>query len=93
MKANDYVPQTDYEVYHNYNEEIRKNLCNANKATYIERKQDCLENCLAFATYEIYERGFLSASSRLLIMAANIVSRRNNLFSLCNNFIEVLNYK
>lgn len=76
-----------------YNVEIRNNLNNANKATYIERKQDCLENCLAFATYEIYESGLLSAGSRLLIMAANIVSRRNNLYSLCHNFAEVLNYK
>ena len=76
-----------------YNVEIRKNLCNANVATYIERKQDCLENILTFATYEIYESGMLSAGSRLLIMAANIVSRRNNLSSLCDNFAEVLNYK
>lgn len=76
-----------------YNVEIRKNLCNANKDTYIERKQDCLENCLSFATYEIYERGSLSAGSRLLIMAANVVARRNNLSSLCNNLAEVLNYK
>lgn len=76
-----------------YNVEIRKNLNNANKATYIERKQDCLENCLAFATYEIYESSLLSAGSCLLIMAANIVSRRNNLSSLCHNFAEVLNYK
>lgn len=76
-----------------YNVEIRNNLNNANKATYIERKQDCLENCLAFATYEIYESGLLSDGSRLLIMAANIVSRRNNLYSLCHNFAEVLNYK
>lgn len=76
-----------------YNVEIRKNLCNANVATYIERKQDCLKNCLTFATYEIYESGMLSAGSRLLIMAANIVSRRNNLSSLCDNFADVLNYK
>jgi hypothetical protein len=76
-----------------YNVEIRKNLCNANAAKDIERKQDCLENCLSFATYEIYESGFLSSGSRLLIMAANIVSRRNNLSSLCDNFAEVLNYK
>lgn len=76
-----------------YNIEIRKNLCNANAAKDIERKKDCLENCLAFATYEIYENGILSAGSRLLIMGANIVSRRNNLSSLCNNFAEVLNYK
>lgn len=76
-----------------YNVEIRKNLCNANAAKDIERKQDCLENCLTFATYEIYESGMLSAGSRLLIMGANIVSRRNNLFSLCDNFTEVLNYK
>lgn len=76
-----------------YNIEIRKNLYNANAAKDIERKKDCLENCLAFATYEIYENGILSAGSRLLIMGANIVSRRNNLSSLCNNFAEVLNYK
>jgi hypothetical protein len=76
-----------------YNVEIRKNLCNANVATYIERKQDCLENCLAFATYEIYESGLLSAGSRLLIMGASVVAKRNNLSSLCNNFAEVLNYK
>ena len=76
-----------------YNIEIRKNICNANAAKDIERKQYCLENCLTFATYEIYERGFLSKGSRLLVMAANIVSRRNNLFSLCNNFADVLNYK
>lgn len=76
-----------------YNAEIRKNLCNANAAKDIERKQDCLENCLTFATYEIYESGLLSAGSRSLIMAANIVSRRNYLSSLCNNFAEVLNYK
>ena len=76
-----------------YNSEIRKNLCNANATTYIERKQDCLENCLAFATYEIYESSMLSAGSRLLIMGANVVAKRNNLYSLCNNFAEVLNYK
>ena len=76
-----------------YNVEIRKNLCNANVATYIERKRDCLENCLAFATYEIYESGFLSSGSRLLIMAANIVAKRNKLSVLCSKFKEVLNYK
>lgn len=76
-----------------YNVEIRKNLCNANVATYIERKQDCLENCLAFATYEIYESGFLSSGSRLLIIAANIVAKRNKLSVLCSKFNEVLNYK
>lgn len=76
-----------------YNVEIRKNLCNANVATYIERKQDCLENCLAFATYEIYESGFLSSGSRLLIIAANIVAKRNKLPVLCSKFKEVLNYK
>ena len=76
-----------------YNAEIRKNLCNANAAKDIERKQDCLENCLTFATYEIYESGLLSAGSRLLIMGANVVAKRNNLSSLCNNFTEVLNYK
>lgn len=76
-----------------YNVEIRKNLCNANVATYIERKQDCLENCLAFATYEIYESGFLSSGSRLLIIAANIVAKRNKLSVLCSKFKEVLNYK
>lgn len=75
-----------------YNKEIRKNLCSANAATYIERKQDCLENCLALSTYEIYEEGFLSAGSRLLIMAANIVAKRNNLFALCDKFTEVLKY-
>ena len=76
-----------------YNVEIRKNICNANAAKDIERKQDCLENCLTFATYEIYESGTLSSGSRLLIMAANVVAKRNNLYSLCNNFAEVLNYK
>ena len=76
-----------------YNVEIRKNLCNANVATYIERKQDCLANCLAFATYEIYESGFLSSGSRLLIIAANIVAKRNKLSVLCSKFKEVLNYK
>ena len=76
-----------------YNVEIRKNLCNANVATYIERKQDCLENCLAFATYEIYESGFLHSGSRLLIIAANIVAKRNKLYVLCSKFKEVLNYK
>lgn len=76
-----------------YNVEIRKNLCNANVATCIERKQDCLENCLAFATYEIYESGFLSSGSRLLIIAANIVAKRNKLSVLCSKFKEVLNYK
>ena len=76
-----------------YNVEIRKNLCNANVATYIERKQDCLENCLAFSTYEIYESGFLSSGSRLLIIAANIVAKRNKLSVLCSKFKEVLNYK
>ena len=76
-----------------YNSEIRKNLCNANAATYIERKQDCLKNCLAFATYEIYESGLLSASSRLLVMAANVVAKRNKLSVLCSKFEEVLNYK
>jgi hypothetical protein len=76
-----------------YNNEIRINLNNANAASYIERKEDCLENCLAFATYEIYENALLSASSRLLIMAANVVARRNNLSDLCGKFNEVLNYK
>lgn len=76
-----------------YNVEIRKNLCNANVATYIERKQDCLENCLVFATYEIYESGFLSSGSRLLIIAANVVAKRNKLSVLCGKFKEVLNYK
>ena len=76
-----------------YNVEIRKNLCNANVATYIERKQDCLENCLSFANYEIYESGLLSASSRLLVMAANVVAKRNKLSVLCSKFEEVLNYK
>lgn len=76
-----------------YNVEIRKNLCNANVATYIERKQDCLENCLAFATYEIYESGFLSSGSRLLIIAANVVAKRNKLSVLCSKFKELLNYK
>jgi hypothetical protein len=76
-----------------YNVEIRKNLCNANVATYIERKQDCLENCLAFATYEIYENGFLSSGSRLLIIAANVVAKRNKLSVLCSKFKELLNYK
>ena len=76
-----------------YNEEIRKNLNNANAANYIECKQDCLENCLTFATYEIYESGMLSAGSRLLIMAANVVAKRNKLSVLCSNFNEVLNYK
>ncbi len=76
-----------------YNEEIRKNLYNANAANYIERKQDCLENCLSFATYEIYESGSLSIGSRLLIMGANIVAKRNNLYSLCDKFAEVLKYK
>ena len=76
-----------------YNVEIRKNLCNANTAKNIERKQDCLENCLTFATYEIYESGLLSASSRLLVMAANVVARRNKLSVLCSKFEEVLNYK
>ena len=76
-----------------YNVEIRKNLCNANAENDIERKQDCLENCLAFATYEIYESGLLSAGSRLLIMGANIVAKRNSMYSLCHNFAEVLNYK
>jgi hypothetical protein len=76
-----------------YNNEIRINLNNANAASYIERKEDSLENCLAFATYEIYENALLSSSSRLLIMAANVVARRNNLFDLCGKFEEVLNYK
>lgn len=76
-----------------YNVEIRKNLCNANATKDIERKQDYLENCLTFATYEIYESGILSAGSRLLIIGANVVAKRNNLSSLCNNFTEVLNYK
>ena len=76
-----------------YNVEIRKNLCNANAAKDIERKQDCLENCLTFATYEIYESGLLSAGSRLLIIGANIVAKKNSLSSLCHNFAEVLNYK
>lgn len=76
-----------------YNKEIRTNLCNANAASYIERKEDCLENCLAFATYEIYESEVLSASSRLLVMAANVVARRNGLYDLCKNFACVLNYK
>ena len=76
-----------------YNKEIRKNLCNANAATYIERKEDCLENCLSLAVYEIYESGVLSASSRLLVMAANVLARRNNLSVLCSNFAEVLKYK
>jgi hypothetical protein len=76
-----------------YNKEIRKNLCNATVAAYIERRIDSLENCLAFATYEIYENALLSASSKLLIMAANVVARRNNLSDLCGKFEEVLNYK
>ncbi len=77
----------------NYNNEISKNLCTATTAAYIERRIDSLENCLAFATYEIYESGLLSASSRLLIIAANVVARRNNLYNLCSKFNEVLNYK
>ena len=76
-----------------YNNEIRTNLCNANDASNIERKKDCLDNCLTFATYEIYESGVLSVSSRLLVMAANIVARRNGLYTLCKNFAYVLNYK
>lgn len=76
-----------------YNKEIRKNLCSATVAAYIERRKDCLENCLAFATYEIYENALLSSSSRLLIMAANVVARRNKLSDLCSKFNEVLNYK
>ena len=75
------------------NNEIRTNLRNANAVSYIERKKDCLDNCLAFATYEIYESGVLSASSRLLVMAANIVARRNGLHALCKNFAYILNYK
>lgn len=76
-----------------YNNEIRINLNNANAASYIERRIDSLENCLAFATYEIYENALLSSSSRLLIMAANVVARRNKLSDLCGKFNEVLNYK
>jgi hypothetical protein len=76
-----------------YNNEIRINLNNANAASYIERKEDCLGNCLAFATYEIYESGLLSVNSRLLIMAANVVAKRNKLSVLCSKFNEVLNYK